>query len=350
MSTIWGAIRWDFTYRGLGNSASAALTLYEQALLENAPYRNQAPFWFQLTGPNSGIFADTQATFDQEINYAVSAGLKYWAFLRYSGGMGVQQLQGTYGLNYYQASSINNLINWCSILGVSGCGSTGNFTPAVTQIVAEFAQSNYQTVLSGRPLLYIYWTAASFTSNWGGVLSNFAAFVTALRAATIAAGMPTPYIVVMNGLDNTVLTGIGADANSAYDPPGATTPIEAYPTFDTATQAYWASMAALASPMVPIASSGTYNCARVARPPTYELRNPFIGMNSYVVPPTSAQLTAHLSAGVAFIGANPSKCPAGLGLIYSWSEFSECGTPLCPTIGDPTGSRCTAAGAALIGH
>ena len=348
MTQIWGAIRWDWNYRGLGNDAAA--TTQELQTLESAYARSRAPLHFQSTGPNTGIMADTQATFDAEITAAVSAGLKYWAFLRYSVGAIIANVHGTYGLQYYQASSHNNLINWCSMISPQLFGSTGSYGAQIATIVSELQQSNYQKVLSNRPLLYIYWNTAEFATYWGSSLSNFAAMVTALRAACISAGMGTPYIVVCNGLDVSVLNAIGADAASNYNPV-FTYPLQApFATYDTAVRAYWAAMAALGKPIIPIASVGWDTRARALRPPTWEPNiYPYFGLNNYVTPPTSAEITTHLAAGVAYINANPSICPAATGLIYAWNECAECGTPLIPTLGDPTGTRCTAAGAALIG-
>lgn len=348
MTQIWGAIRWDWSYRGLGNDTVGLLP--ELQTLESSTSRSKAPLHFQSTGPQTGVFIDTQATFDAEITAAVSAGLKYWAFLRYSVGAIVENISGTYGLQYYQASSKNNLINWCSMIDPKGFGSTGNYAAQVATIVSEFQQSNYQKVIGNRPLLYVYWDSAALSSNWGGSLVNFATMITALRAAAVAAGLGTPYIVVCNGLDVSVLNAIGADAASNYNPV-VTYPLQApFATYDTAVRAYWAGMAALGKPIIPIASVGWDVRARVLRPPPWEPNiYPYFGLNKYATPPTSAEITTHLAAGVAYINANPSICPASVGLIYAWNECAECGTPLIPTLGDPTGTRCTAAGAALIG-
>lgn len=350
MTTIWGAERWDMQYRGIGNTSLPIGATEEIMSLETAQWRSRAPLWFQSTGANTGTWNDSQATFDVEITAAVTAGLKYWAFLRYELAGVYTYADGYYGLQYYQASAVKNLINWCSILGVNTCGATGAYSSQVSAIVAEFSQSNYQKVLTNRPLLYIIWSASALAANWGGSLSNFAAFVTALRAATVAAGMGTPYIVVQNGLDLTVKTGIGADAITAYNGPGAGALIEPWTTYEPTIEAYWASMAALGGDMIPIAMMGWDQRPRQIRPPNYQLKNPYFNVNQYVVAPTAAQITAHLTAGVAFINANPTQCPAAAGLIYSWNEFSENGFPLCPTIGDPTGLRCAAAGMALIGN
>lgn len=348
MAQIWGAIRWDWSYRGLSNDASGASQELQSLMTSWA--RNRAPLHFQSTGPQSGIFADTQATFDAEIDAAVRAGLKYWTFLRYGVGAITLSKVGTYGLEYYQASSKKNLINWCSMITPKCCGVTGDYAAQVATIVSEFQQSTYQKVLDNRPLFYIYWVSSEFTSAWGGSLSNLASMVTALRAATVAAGLGTPYIVVCNGLDVSVADGIGADAISHYYP-AVSFPLQCpFATFDASVRAYWASMAALGKPIVPIASVGWDSRPRKLRPPSWGLSiNPYFGLNDYVVPPTNAEITAELGAGVSFINENPTICPAGVGLIYAWNECAECGTPLMPTLGDPTGSRCAAAGAALIG-
>lgn len=348
--TIWGASRWDFQYRGLGNTTLQPFVQLEAQILGRANYRAHAPLQFLATSVNNGTWNDTQATMDAEITAALTAGLKYWAFDCYSLGNVTTIVGGTYGWQYYQASSIKNEINWTWNLPLSCCGTTGNYSSQITALVTQFQQTNFQKVLTNRPLLYILYYLTDLNAYWGGVLANFAAFITDLRTATVAAGLGTPYIMVQDAT-NSIRSTIGADGIYVYATPGSTQLIEPWGTYEPTVEAYWAAMAALTVPMVPTAMMGWDQRSRVAQPPSYEPKNPYFGLNNYAIAPTTSQITTHLTAGVAFLNANVGGvCPAGVGLIYAWNECSECGTPLIPSLGDPTGTRCTAAGAALIGN
>lgn len=350
-ATIGGAIRWDYQYQGPAGGGAVSTALLELQALETSAYRSRAPIHFGPLGPNTGQWDDTQATFDAEIVASTTAGLKYWAFFRQSCGSMVHDPNGCFGLTYYQASTKNNLINWCSIFDPLLLGSTGNFSAQVAAVVADFQTSNYQKILTNRPMIYIFWNPASIVSNWGGSNANFAAFITALRSATVSAGLGTPYVVVQNGLDVTVLNDIGADANNAYLLPPPFVLADPWASYEPTVEAYWASMAALGKPMVPTAMTGFDPRPRYVRPVFKASPSlPYVGLNQYVVAPTNSQLTAHLTAAIAFIAANPSACPSSTMLIYAWNEHSENGNVLNPCVGDPSGTRCAAAGAALIGN
>jgi hypothetical protein len=350
-TTIGGAIRWDYQYQGPGGAPLASNNVLELQALETADFRNRAPKHFASIGPNLGQWADSQSTFDAEIAAAVSAGLKYWAFFRQSLGTAVHDSHGIFGFTYYQASTKNNLINWCSIFDIAQLGSTGNYSTQVAAMVADFQTPNYQMVLANRPLVYLYWLSASLASNWGASLANFAAMITALRTACTSAGLGSPYVVVMNGLDVTVFNGIGADAISNYNAPASFTLATPWATYEPTVEAYWASLAALGKPIIPIAMTGWDQRPRFVRPIVKNASfQPYFKMNQYIVAPTNPQLTAHIAAAIAYISANPSACPAATLLIYAWNEHSENGNVLNPCVGDPTGTRCAAVGSALIGN
>ena len=350
-TTIGGAIRWDYQYQGPGGGGGTSTALKELYTLETAQFRGRAPVHFSPTGNNTGLWGDNQSTFDAEIAAAVSAGLKYWAFFRQSVGSSVHDPNGCFGLNYYQASTKKNLVNWCSIFGIGLLGSTGNYSTQVASIVTECLQTNYQKCFSNRPVIYLYWSASDLTNYWGGSVSNFTPFVAALRTACVAAGLGTPYLIVMNGLDISVMNTIGADAIGGYNAPwpwGLSVP---WSTYEPQVEADWAAKAALGVPIVPTAMTGLDQRPRLIRPVfTSGATPPYFGLNQYAVAPTASQITSHLSAAVSYIAANPAACPSSLLLIYAWNEHSENGNVLNPTLDDPNGTRCAAAGAALIGN
>ena len=80
-----GAIRWDAWDEGGSIQAAVAADLGPNQ------WHYRLPFFTTVTGTNSVSFAngDTQATMDQEINYAANAGINYWAFVTYADSSGM---------------------------------------------------------------------------------------------------------------------------------------------------------------------------------------------------------------------------------------------------------------------
>jgi hypothetical protein len=213
MSVLTGAIRWDAWY----TEGQPGITY--QPNLYPSQYQYRAP-WFFNTYPNlidgSG---NRQLVIDLEIQYAANAGLDYWAYDMYD--MSNASAPQMNAWKFHQQSSFKNNMNWCALaVSDSLFGSTGNFSTQVAQYVTWFQQSNYQKVLTNRPLLYLF-SLNSFNSFGGATLgpANFATMITALRAATVTAGLGTPYIVWMDFSPATAksfMTQIGADAISSY--------------------------------------------------------------------------------------------------------------------------------------
>lgn len=338
---IAGAIRWDAWYNPTGNS------LLAQNNLGPPVYQSRAPIHC-ARGSQTINCVGTQAAMDAEITAAVSGGLKYWAFDQYDSGSSL-----TTGWNLYQSSTIKNQINWCWLTQLSDMGSTGSYTAQMNLLTAHMQQTNYQKVTVGatanRPVFYILWTSADFANFFGSNYANVAAMFTYLRAQVTAAGLGTPYIIIMVGSNvttgATIVTNTGADAQSSYTTPLPLFPPAINPTFpalDTLTQAFWVTEAAAGVPIVPNAMIGWLPTPRITRPSTLNAGQiPYIGVDELYSQATNAQLITHLAAAVAYINANSAIVPSKLLLIYSWTECDEGGC-LTPTFGDPTGSKLTA--------
>lgn len=332
-----GAIRWDAWYANTSSSLLAQQTLGASQYQSRAPVHCSAVSAVQITCPA------TQATMDAEIVAAVSGGLKYWAFVQYLGSSSLSS-----GWTLYQSSATKNNINWCWITNLGLMGSTGSYTAKNAAFVAQFGQSNYQKVTIAsvvRPVLYILWSDTDLANSWGGSLSNVAAMITDLRAQTVAAGLGTPYIVIDRGVPSsaaTDMTGVGADAISAYN--SVVTPVlnGTFAQYDTGTRAFWTTMAGSAAHTVPIAMNGFFQTSRIAHPESFAFTlKPYIGINNVWAISTNAELVTHLAAAVTYINANPSVVDSKLLLIYAWNECDEGGC-FMPTIGDPTGSKLAA--------
>jgi hypothetical protein len=336
MAIKLGAIRWDAWYADTGPATST------KSALSNPLYQDRAPFFAERTGPKSIRFNSTPATMSREIAFAASANL-YWAFLRNDPNGALAEME--YGWNLFQASPDKNSIKWCDLRPTALFGSTGNYASRVAEILSLMQQPNYLTVLTNRPVIYIYWDSSAM-STFGGSTVNFKAALDALRTACTGAGLGTPYIVVVKDSGEAQRSALGADAVSSYIgrvPDGLD---KTYAALDTSVQGYWAEQLALAANYVPIGMCGWNRRPRIERPTTWEAttQRPYFGNRYNHANPTNAELAAHIAAEKAYIAANPAKCPAELGLIYAWNEHDEGGW-LCPTIDDQAGTRLAAVAA-----
>ena len=331
-----GAIRWDAWYPTVSTDYgySEALTFGDLDLHPYSPVHWTFPNSYTVT-PQPGA----QAIIDNEITVGAANGVNYWAYLMYNTSPGPNYAAGLMNAwNFHQSSSIKAAMPWVAMTQLGLMGSTGSYTANVDTLVSYFQQTNYFTVLAGRPLLYIYWDTAAFATYWGSTLANVAAMITALRAACTTASVANPYIVVVYNINTTIYTGIGADAISSYIPQVSLTPLMTYAGYDTVVRAYWASMLASGAPMVPNASSGFTDIGRKRRPVPYQVttQRPRIGLSGTVARPTIAELKAHIAAAQAFVVANPAPCASNTILLYSWNEHSE-GVGIGPEIGTPSG-------------
>jgi hypothetical protein len=337
--TIPGAIRWDAWYGG-GSGSEANVNQRSAAALGPQRWQSRAPWFASPPSPATNVInGNQQATIDAEIGYAASAGLKYWAYCWYGQQIPPSPMMDAW--NLHQSSKVKNSMNWCMLLQFSRIGPSSFWQTNIPTYVSYFLQSNYQLVLSGRPLLYVFIdNARVLAANWGNSWTNVEKAFNELRTATIAAGMASPYIVIMNGnhVDAaSYSTQTGADAISNYRSgnPGVATP---WPMYEGSIESYWAAMGATGTPIVPIAMTGWDPRPRAHMSPNST------GVPRYAVAPTADQLTAHLQAAVSYVVSHPSQCPSKAILIYSWDECDEGGNAILPTWtgGEPDTSRISA--------
>lgn len=333
MPVTFGAIRWDAWYGNdpTYNSFQTAATFSD---ITPTDWRSRAPLHANLSDPIT--WADSQATFDNEINIAANSGLDYWVYLTYrapdAGHMNA-------GLAYHLASSIKDKMKFALMRQANDFGTTGNYNAQINDTVTYMQNSAYMTV-NGRPLLYVYFNANDIANFWGGANANFAEMVTALRAAVVAAGMQNPYIVSVGG-DLTSTATYGVDAVSNYITHIPSTPGAPYASLDLQAQADWTGLLT-ASTIVPICMVGWDPRPRRQHPESWADSSG----TTWVVTPTLSEFTAHLVAAKNYIRNNPTRCPAQTALVYAWSEYDEGGVMPGPTVGDSSGSLSQAFGLA----
>jgi hypothetical protein len=308
--TAVGAIRWDGNTGdtptfGWANGNYVGQQV-ERALGPNQ-YHFRLPFFGVETGTDTAQARElTQAVMDRDIIYATTAGIDYWAFVFYPDGSGMDTAR-----NLYSSSPYKSYVNYCFV--ASGQMPTTYFSTLVT----KFAESTYQKVLGNRPLLYIFGTGVYSASD-----------ITSLRNQTVAAGMGTPYIVVMTfsaSAASTEATNIGADAISSYCSPEIDGAL--YSTLVSAENSNWNSFMATGTKVVPWVTSGWDPRPRIDHPVTWTS----YPSTEWCQTATPWQIASHLQEGLNWVDSNPTVADANTVIMYAWNEFDEGGW-LCPTL------------------
>lgn len=337
---IAGAIRWDAWY-GITPGGSA---ISAQQSLGPTIWQFRAPKHCSVISTISVECVGTQAVMDAEIAQAAAGGLKYWAFVQEAPTSDL-----TIAWNLYQSSTTKGNINWTWISSPGSLGSTGNFTTQMNLYASQMQQSNFEKItvagVANRPIFYILWDSTSFASNWSSNFSNVAAAITYLRGKVTAAGLGTPYIIIMSGTPATaasVVTGIGADAITSYSLPATVAFKGTAASLISQAATFWTRETSTGIPMVPIAQTGADTRPRLIHTPNFNVASgarPSLGASKYYVASTDAEFAGEVTAAVAYINANPASAVSKLLLIYAWNENDEGGGGLNATIGDPTGIR-----------
>ena len=142
---IVGAIRWDAWY-GEGGATKAV-----EASLGQPKYHFRLPWFARVVGgDNVSINGDSQTIVEQEIDYAARAGLNYWAFLDYGNEASDMHI----ALNRYRTAKDKKGIRYCFV--EEGPRLDGVGTAGWKRLVEHFRHPDYQTVLDGRPLLFMF--------------------------------------------------------------------------------------------------------------------------------------------------------------------------------------------------
>ncbi|MFI1092336.1 hypothetical protein [Streptomyces sp. NPDC020917] len=253
----------------------------------------------------------SQGVMDQEIHYAAAAGIDYWAFVYYP------QEPLAQGRELYLSSAYKDDVNWCAI-------ADGNFLSAfdanLAELASHFGETNYQKVLSGRPLVYFF---SAPTADQ----------VTKMRAKATEAGVPDPYIVVMGWTApsaGALKTAVGADAVSRYATGAGNG--AAYSSLAASETAQWSDYATAAGQVVPTVTTGWDERPRYDYPVSWEPDYSTFA-NSWAQQATPGEIATHLGGAVSWSNTHTANTPANTVLIYAWNEFDEGGW-ICPTLAE----------------
>jgi hypothetical protein len=339
---IVGAIRWDAWYGASSVHKQVESTLGQQK------YHFRLP-WFAevIASDHVRIDGDSQPIIDQEIEYAATAGLNYWAFVDYWDEM--PSMMNAW--RRYRAATDKRGISYCFVEEGERMDRIG--TAGWPRLVEAFADPHYQKVLDGRPLLFLFATTKKLRkADWQQ-----------LGQLAVAAGGKPPYLVLMGWHpvdDAKEIAALGFDAVSAYARPGIYTmqPRPFAKVREQIREELWDVCARERIPTVTFASSGWDTRPRNERPPSWfpDLKATPDPTPTSEQPPlidavtaTPDELSAHVRDAVVWTKAHGDLNPSRAIIIYGWNELDEGGW-LMPTLGadgQPDDRRIQALGTAL---
>lgn len=303
-----GAIRWD---AWLGDGDSVGVQVDTDMSPNHWHYR--APFYTnEVSATKVVINASTQAIIDQEIAYAKGAGINYFAYVLYFDSLET-------ALNLHLSSAHKNDVNYCFIFDDNSLAAMT--TTNTNWIIARFKDSNYQKVMSGRPLVYVF--------GESGVPD-----LTPLVTAAVAAGEGSPYFVDMNNN----MSSPTPNAYSNYSiTNGGTSTGEAFADLMTLARNTYMGH----NKGVPLVSAGWDGRPRVENPVSWAQTSWYA---NWFLEGTPQQIAMELSQAILDVQNNPSQFEANTILIYAWNEFDEGGW-ICPGLSTGVGATPTYEGA-----
>jgi len=344
-----GVIRWDAWNQPNGHYD--AVSYCAQIALAPDRYHYRAPFYTTTTPNNVSFDADTQDIMDAEILYAAHAGIDYWIVDTYcqygpncttdsaycaqyaqpgSTSDGYCPEQPNYGLERYLASPYVDRLNFTlMLLGAPACD------PAMQkQYIAHLSSRHYQTVLGGRPLVYMFQFADGEAMACGGGWNGSRAVFDAFRQQVMSTGLPNPYLVLMDFDVPTVVSHartLGFDAVSTYALPGGSNDGVPMSEQTAAAQRWWTEAATTGIPFVPLAPTGWDPRPRADHPCPCVDEGP-----QHYEQATGEEVAQLVVAALNFTCTHSDATEAETVVVYAWNESSENGAALIPSLGNGT--------------
>ncbi|MHB1484011.1 MAG: leucine-rich repeat domain-containing protein [Saccharofermentanales bacterium] len=312
-----GASRWDAWVGNTGTYAKIATDNIK--ILSPEKYRFRTPFFATVTGNNSIDIATTQASMDQEIQYAKNGGIDYWAFQYYPQSSGFH-----IPLNTYLTSMRRNDVKFCYLLHSLHFPSIKS---DMSLIISRMKLANYQTVDGNHPLVYLMHT--TWTKD----------DISVLRAAATSAGLPSLYLVFMDYSGSAaylMCKELGGQATSAYTKAG--TGGITYKSHADTEADFWETYLKSDKDFIPFVTTGwdprpigeyIDSLPEAEKAGVRQWYPTPSDSNFYVQTATPAEIANHLKEAIEFVYNNAAAQTPKTVLMYSWCEFTEGGW-ICP--------------------
>ena len=323
---IVGAIRWDAWY------GEGALVKEVERSLGPRKFHFRLPFFARVLADDKvNIDGNAPGVMEKEIAYAANAGLNYWAFVDY-GDKG----DLTIARRRYRRARDKHGLHFCLIEESSRIDAQDS--RAWPRLVSFFQDPNYQTVLEGRPLLFVFGCPQKVGKKKFQDLGE----------AAIAAGGKRPYLVLMGfnpPQDAKDRETLGFDAVSAYAAGGQYQgEMWSYSRLtDHVRSHYWEACRQHRIPTITFVTAGWDTRPRLEHPVSWmpgeaqadptpaAAQKPLIDN----VTATPAELAKHLQDAIEWTQTNRDLNPANAIIIYAWNENDEGGW-LIPTLSEGT--------------
>lgn len=150
-------------------------------------FRTQTPYYAHIDGPDQIHYTyKTQAEYDRELEYAINAGIDYFAYTWYTEEkLDRDDIEGklheiTHARKMHLSSKLKDQIHLCAIFVCSHIHTDNDFE----KLAHEMKQPYYEKI-DGRPLVYLL----------GGYRTDY---IERLNALCIKHQLPAPYIVFFN--------------------------------------------------------------------------------------------------------------------------------------------------------
>ena len=315
--TAVGAINWDCSL-----PSSTFFGGYQTRSLSPAKYRYMTPYYADVLGPDKIDYHwRTQAEYDREMQYALDAGIDYFAYCWYADDFNAERVpvstgrgacvdrhvcELVYARNMHLKSALRSKLKLCAIL----CGNHPYTDREVETLVRAMKEDCYQKAM-GRPLLYLF-------GNRGDLLAR-------VRRTCRRLGVETPYAVAMYGGRNHPRTGdAGIDALSDYPPVG-----DGYAVYSELMDAELARNSAKCRDgwsVIPHFTTGKDHSPRIDSPVPWCDNPP----RRYPRAASGEEIVEGARRLRDWIVANRRSCPTGHVITFAWNEFEEGGW-ICPT-------------------
>ncbi len=310
-----GTIRWDSYTKSIEGGTDSASQVAK--CLSPAKYHWTAPFFAQVE-PNGNIsFPEyTMQIWEEEAQYAIDAGIDYFAYLWYAGSNSKSAAR-----KFHLQSSKKNEIKMCAIL--EKILDSSSLLPAMKE--------DCYLKLNGLPVLFINdgldWTAEDITK---------------IRVLAATAEISRPLYIVGMGRDASKLekaSDNGYDAFSWYGVP-ATKKAMSYQELTTAANQILNSLSSVAKKsglqIIPSFTAGRDSRARIETGVSWVKGDPKDPNNLpysgyYALSGTADEIANHAFEFMNWVKDNPEIAAPNLLLSYGWNEHDEGGW-LCPTL------------------
>jgi len=235
-----------------------------------------------------------------------------------------------YGLELYFNSKYVDKINFTlMLLGSPACD------PNMQEgYIASLLSPHYQTVVGGRPLVYMFQFSDGEANACAGGWNQSRTVFDNFRKKVMAAGLPNPYMVLLDFAVSTAelhAQWLGFDAISTYALPGGDDAGVPMSEQIQSAQSWWQQAANAKFPFVPLAPTGWDPRPRYDHPCPCVNEGP-----EHFIQATGGEVAALVTSALNFTCANPTGAEAQTIIIYAWNESSENGAAIIPSLGNQT--------------